>query len=116
MMIRLVEDVGAPAVVALADIITLETKPEWNEYVAYILTGIGYAGAAFFKFGGDFVKNLGVASLPLTARNIYTRVKAGTPTAARASQRVALHAVSRSAGHVGRMYQTEFEESGSHAF
>lgn len=114
-MIRLVEDVGAPALVAAADIITLETKPEWNEYVAYILTGIGYAGAAF-KFGGDFVKNLGVASLPLTARNIYTRVKAGTPTAARAGSRLALRSVSRSAGPVGRMYQTEFEEAGSHAF
>lgn len=112
------EDLGAPAVVAGVDILTLEAFPEYNKWAAYIMTGVGYA-AALTGFGGGFLKQIGVASLPLTARNVYDYVKAqgGASRRATSASRFALRPVSqRSAPAVSRMYQTEFEEAGSHAF
>jgi len=74
---NLVEDLGSPAVVTLVDQITLEAAPEYNEWAAYGLTAIGYIGG-WLGFGGGFVKNLGVASLPLTVRHIRERMAGGT--------------------------------------
>ena len=76
MGIKLSEDVGAPITVIAVDMITAEVAPNWNEWVAYIMTALGYVGAGM-GFGGNYVKNLGVASLPLTARNIRDRVRGG---------------------------------------
>jgi hypothetical protein len=108
---RIVEDVGAPLAVTAVDILTLEMAPDWNEYSSYILTGVGYL-AGFFMPGkwSPFLTNLGVASLPLTARHIYERVK-GTSTTRRATagaQRLALqHRASN--GSVSRLYEQEFK-------
>lgn len=118
---KIVEDVGAPLVVTAVDILTLETKPDWNEYAAYIMTGVGYLGGWFLGRGlgpisSEFLTKIGIASLPLTARNIYNYVKSQGTVPARASSRLALRPVSRAAGPVNRQYQTEFEQSGSHAF
>lgn len=114
--IKVVEDVAAPLAVVGVDLLTLELAPTplWNEVASYVLTGLGYAGGAF-RFGGGFVKNLGVASLPLTARHIYERVKGGTTTAS-AGRRLALKTRTGAGAGLSRMYQTEFEEAGSHAF
>jgi hypothetical protein len=118
---KIVEDVGAPLLVTAVDILTLETKPEWNEWASYIMTGIGYLGGAFLGRGfgpisSDFLTKVGIASLPLTARGVYAYVKSQGAVPARASQRLSLRSVSRAAGPVSRQYQTEFEGAGSHAF
>jgi len=114
---RIVEDVGAPAAVIAADILTLEMAPDWNEWTSYILTGVGYLGG-FFVPGkySSFLTNLGVASLPLTARHIYERFKAA-PTSRRATagaSRMALRPVS--GRPVNRLYADEFNTAAAHAF
>jgi hypothetical protein len=79
-MIKVVPDVVAPGVVTAVDLLTLEYKPTWNEGLCYGLTALGYivGGLNLVKGGmGDFVTNLGVSSLPLTARHIRDRVKGG---------------------------------------
>ena len=76
MAIRMVEDLGAPIAVTAVDLITLEVAPDWNEWSSYIMAAGGYV-AGFLGFGGPFVKNIGVASLALAARNIRDRVKGG---------------------------------------
>jgi len=74
-MIRLAEDLGAPAVVAAVDIGTEKVKPEWNEYASYIAVGLGYILGAM-GIGGNFAKNIGIASLPWAAKHIATRAGA----------------------------------------
>jgi hypothetical protein len=118
---KLVEDLGAPGLVTATDLLTLEFQPTWNEWAAYILTGVGYLGGWFMNRGlgplsTDFFTKVGVASLPLTARHIYNRVKT-TGTTTRSAQRFALRPqTSARSSSVSRMYQSEFEEAGSHAF
>jgi len=103
-MIRLVDDVVAPAVVSTADIVTMEVAPDWNEWVAYIMAAGGYVAGAM-GFGGNFAKNLGIASMDWAARSIYQRVKAaGATTKQVASRRVAF-----SPTNVHRSYEPEFD-------
>ncbi len=80
MSIKLVPDVVAPAVVTAVDLLTLEYQPTWNEYITYVLTGLGYVVGGLNLVRGDmgeFITNLGISSLPLTARHIRDRVKGG---------------------------------------
>lgn len=115
---KLVEDLGAPALVTGVDILTLEVQPDWNEWASYIMTGVGYLGGYLLPRQSSFLTKVGIASLPLTARNIYNRVKSGGG-ASKSAQRFALRpqtSVNRQAPAVNRMYQTEFEQAGSHAF
>ncbi len=72
MGIKLVEDVGAPLAVVAVDIASARFQPKYNEWLAYISTGVGYAGA-WMGWGGDFVKNVGIASLPWAVKEIYNR-------------------------------------------
>jgi len=81
MAIRLVPDVGAPLAVTAVDLITETTAPDWNEYAAYIMAAGGYLGA-FMGWGGDMVKNVGIASFPWAAKKIYERVRGGMTTKA----------------------------------
>ena len=74
MAIKMVEDFGAPIAVTAIDLITEEVAPDYNQYAAYAMTAIGYIGA-FLGYGGDFVKQVGVASLPLSARSIRDLIK-----------------------------------------
>ena len=76
MTIRVKEDVVAPLVVTAVDLVSEEVIPEYNQYLSYAMTGLGYLGA-WLNFGGSMVKQIGVASLPLTARNIRDLVKGG---------------------------------------
>lgn len=75
-MIRLVPDVGSPLTVAAVDIATMEMAPDWNEPASYIMAGGGMV-AGVMNMGGDYVKNIGVAALPLAIRNLYTRFRSG---------------------------------------
>lgn len=74
--INMIPDVGSPLTVVAVDLLVESFLPAQAEYADYIMTVGGYI-AAWMGWGGDFVKNIGVASLPLTARKIYDRVKGG---------------------------------------
>lgn len=78
-MIRIVEDVGAPALVTIVDIGTETMAPQWNEWASYLMTLVGYGGA-FMGMGGEFIKNVGIASFPLAAKKLYHMVTAGGAT------------------------------------
>lgn len=71
--IKPLEDIGAPALVSLAHEVTIRHAPEYNEYVAYGLAAIGYV-AGGLGYGGQFVKNLGIAALPLAVNHLLTRL------------------------------------------
>jgi len=88
MAIRIVSDVGAPVAVVAVDLITEATAPTWNEWVAYIMTAGGYLGAVM-GWGGDFSKNIGIASLPWAAKKLYDRVKGPVGTSRRLTYRQA---------------------------
>jgi hypothetical protein len=87
MGIKLIEDVGAPAAVAVVDIALSSLKPTWNEPAMYAATVLGYTGAYMNK-GGDFTKNVGIASLPLAAKFLYSRVKTMAGIGGRTQARV----------------------------
>jgi len=120
-MIRVVPDVVAPAVVTGVDIATLELAPGWNELASYIIAGGAYIASGLNLIrgnGGDFVKNMGIAALPLAARNIYMRVK--SPVSRRAgvgaSRLVLQHKPANTDSPIKRSYQEEFESVTPHAF
>lgn len=123
-MIKIVTDVVAPAAVTGIDIATLELAPDWNEYASYIVAGGAYlvAGLGLVRGNaGDFIRNMGIAALPLAARNIYARVKQPvTPIPSRVGSRLALKRTSANPGGnaagIGRTYQPEFEGVAPHAF
>ena len=84
MAIKIVEDVGAPLAVAGINIASRTVFPAYHDYVVYGMTLLGY-GAAWMGWGGNFVKQMGVSSLPLTVDKIYERVRGGTPVSQRLS-------------------------------
>ena len=88
MAIRLVPDVGAPLAVTAVDLITETTAPDWNEWASYIMAIGGYLGASM-GWGGDMVKNVGIASFPWAAKNIYNRVRGGVGASRRLAFRAA---------------------------
>lgn len=88
MAVRMVPDVGAPALVFGLDQLTKRAMPEYNEWITYIETVGGYLGA-WMGWGGDFLKNVGVASLPATLNLITAKVAGG------ASQRLSFKKVAR---------------------
>lgn len=89
-MIRVVPDVGAPLAVAAVNIATRTAFPVQHDWFIYGMTAIGYV-AGWMGWGGDFVKQIGVSSLPLTADKIYDRVAGGAPV----SRRLSMSKVSR---------------------
>lgn len=76
MAIRIVEDVGAPALTTAIDMATLELAPNYNDIADYVMTGAGYLGGVFLKGRlGNFMASMGAASLPLTCRALRERIK-----------------------------------------
>lgn len=88
MSIKIVPDVGAPLAVAAVNIASRTAFPDYHDWVVYCMTVLGYV-AGWMNWGGDFVKQIGVSSLPLTADKIYERVKGG------AGSRLSMRRVSR---------------------
>ena len=88
-MIRVVPDVGAPLAVAAVNIATRTAFPVQHDWFVYGMTAVGYI-AAWMGWGGDFVKQVGVSSLPLTADKLYDRFAGGVP-----ASRLAMRKVSR---------------------
>lgn len=90
--INLKDDIGAPLAVTAANLAVRSWKPAWEEYMVYGITLAGFVGA-YMNWGGNFVKNIGIAELPLAAEKVYDRIR-GLKTSSTTS-RVALGRVSR---------------------
>jgi len=78
MSIKMGPDVGAPLAVAGVSLVSETIWPQYSNWFTYGMTAVGYA-SGFFGWGGDFLKNIGVSSMPLTAKLIYDQVR--TPAA-----------------------------------
>ncbi|KKL92591.1 hypothetical protein LCGC14_1883140 [marine sediment metagenome] len=78
MAIKMSSDIGAPLTVMAVNVVGRSVFPAYHDWLVYAMSVAGYLGA-WMGWGGDFMKNIGVASLPLTAEKIYDRV-AGTIT------------------------------------
>lgn len=85
--IDLVNDLGAPLAVTAANLVIRSTKPTWEEYAAYAITGLGYL-ATFMGWGGQFVKNAGIAEFPIAAEKLYDRIRGAVPAASRVNRPV----------------------------
>jgi hypothetical protein len=77
-MIKWVEDLGAPGVVAVADIATSELKPTWNRPLGIGLAALGYIAGGVLGMGGAFLKNVGIAAAPWAFESIYLYIKEST--------------------------------------
>ena len=78
-MIRVVEDVGAPALVWGADWATsTATTAQYNRPVGIGLVAAGYLLGGWLGYGGNFMKNIGIASFPWAANAIKSYIQEGT--------------------------------------
>jgi hypothetical protein len=85
--IHIVDDIGAPLAVTLVNTFARGSAKtiagmSYAEAATYLMTLGGYA-AAYMGWGGrygNFVKNVAIASAPLTFDKLYTRIKGGTPS------------------------------------
>jgi hypothetical protein len=83
----IMDDFGAPALVAVADVMTAEKFPKYNEWAAYGLAAIGqFSGYIPFVPKTQFVKNMGIAATPWAMKMLYSRVKAMTTKTSGASR------------------------------
>jgi len=115
MAIKLVSDVGAPAAVFVTDWATsaYDEKAEagamkLNRPVGIALALAGYAGA-LFGWGGDFVKNIGIASFDWAGNSIvgYIKERSQQPFTRRTETRIPVH--TKIARYPAPAYQKEFE-------
>jgi hypothetical protein len=109
MAVKMVPDLGAPLAVVAVDLLAENYAPTWTKWIDGIMTAGGYV-AAWMGWGGDFVKNIGIASMPITARNIYDYVRGG----AGASRRLTYRPVStpRVAQRVSKVPVEPFQDMG----
>jgi len=82
-MIRWAEDLGIPALVAAADYGTerldagrAPEETKYNPIVGLVMCAAGY-GLTAFGMGGNYTKNLGIASLDWAVRGVRALVAAG---------------------------------------
>lgn len=76
MAIKMLPDLGAPLGVTAIDLLSETYAPNYNEWAAYIVAVAGYLGA-WMGWGGDTMKNMGIAAFPWAAKKLYDRVKGG---------------------------------------
>ena len=115
MAIKWVEDLGAPALVAVADIVVDSQKPTWSRPVGIGLAAAGYILGGVMGIGGNFMKNVGIAAAPWAFRGIYEYIKESTGTAARMpASRLTMRPAGRpSEGGIARSYQPEMASTGA---
>lgn len=102
-MIRLVEDLGAPALVFgadwgtdYADSKSAATAFKLNRPVGIGLAAVGYIVGGWLGYGGTFVKNLGIASFDWAANAIKGYIQeAGGVTSRATTQRAMVHSGAR---------------------
>lgn len=121
--LNIIPDFGAPLTVVAVDLVAEKFAPDWTKWIDGIMTFGGYL-AAGFGVGGDgamgaYLKNLGIASMPLTARNVYDWAMSQTGGT---QKRLAFHparTAARAAAPapgISRSYQPEFKPAGAQAF
>ena len=76
--IKLIPDIGAPLAVTAVNLIVEQVAPEYDDYAIYAMTAAGYL-AKYMGWGGEFVHNIGLCSMPLSARLLYDRFASKTP-------------------------------------
>ena len=89
--IRLIDDIGAPLAVTLVNTFARGSTHSvagmsYAEAATYLMTLGGYA-SAYMGWGGsysNFLKNVAIASAPLSFDKLYTRIKGGTASRAMA--------------------------------
>ena len=69
-------DLGAPLAVTAVNIVARKFLPNYYDWVVYGVTAAAYVMAATNR-GGQFVKNVGIAELPLAADKLYSRITTG---------------------------------------
>ena len=100
MAIKMVPDLAAPLTTTVINIAGRTIMPQWHDWLVYGMTVAGYVGG-YMNWGGDYLKQIGVSSLPLTADKLYERVRGGAVT----GQRMAMRKV---AGKVSQTYGPGF--------
>jgi hypothetical protein len=114
-MIRFVEDVVPIGIVAAADILTTEKQPAWNRPIGLALSAAGYVLGGLMGIGGNFLKNLGIASGAWGIESAYEYIKElSSPVAHQAvQQRLHMQPASRLGAPITRWpapeTKTEFE-------
>jgi len=80
-MIRLTDDLGAPAVVFAADWVTQAadgkssvTSFKWNRPIGIALAAAGYILGGWLGYGKTFTKNMGIASFDWAANSIKSYI------------------------------------------
>ncbi len=106
MTIRMVPDIGSPLTVVGVDLLAESFFPAQAEWADYAMTVGGFL-AGWMNWGGDYIKNIGVSSLPLTARKIYERVRGGA-----AVTKVTRSSVASVRSRVSRSYEPAFDAVG----
>lgn len=81
MAIKMVPDLGAPLTVVAIDLAVESLAPNYSKWATGALAAGGYL-AAWQGWGGDFVKNVGIAALPAFAKNVYDYVRGGASSRA----------------------------------
>ena len=89
MAIKIGPDVGAPLTVAAVDLVSETIWPAYSNWLTYGMTIVGYV-AGWAGWGGDFLKNIGVSSMPLTAKRVYDSIRSATPVSKMAVRRSAV--------------------------
>jgi len=92
--IKLVPDLGAPLAVTAVDLTTEAMVPNYNEWIVYGMAALGYL-SGWMGWGGDFLKNVGIAALPLAAKRVYHRVRGGAGASSRLTMRRVAAPISR---------------------
>jgi len=93
MSIKIGPDVGSPLTVAAVDLVTETIWPRYSNWFTYGMTIIGYV-SGWAGWGGDYLKNIGVSSMPLTAKRLYDSIRTQAPVTRGMSY--------KAAGHVSR--------------
>ena len=114
MAIKLIPDVGAPAVVFAADWATSvydekATGFKLNRPVGIVLAIGGYTGA-MLNFGGDFVKNIGIASFDWAANSIVSWIRERGKVSTRLETSTPVRRLAGSLRESGVVYPTPGEE------
>jgi hypothetical protein len=92
--IKFVPDMGAPVAVTAVDLLLEQFAPDYSKWATGIMAVGGYVGA-YLNFGGDFVKNVGIASLPAFAKNLYDWATSGASATRAASRNLSFRRASR---------------------
>lgn len=110
MPMRLLEDLGAPGLVAVADIASTEQKPSWNKWLGIGVAVGSWALETFGRMGGEFVHNVRVSATPWAIENVYNYVREAQGVSSVAMRPTARLRARSSGTRVGRYPAPSFND------